>query len=219
MIGNKLLAAMIILCLGLIACTTTTVDEYRETSDRLALQSGDKVVVLGRRHASNYETEPDFIACIGKKLSNATNLNIVSEPDFMDSVYPWFEPRTAPLGLKRMGKMLNEPMIASRIRSQNIHYIIWVDGNTETTDSEGSISCAIGPGGGGCFGFASWEKEGIYEAVIWDLENMTENGRVKVKAKGSSYMIGLGLPVPIIAQVQDQACEGIGKQLRSFFTG
>jgi hypothetical protein len=211
--------AMLLFYTTLAGCTTTTVDEYRESSGPLSLQSGDRVVVLGRRHASNYETEPDFISCIGKKLGKTTDLNIISEPDFVDSVYPWFEPRTAPLGLKRMGKMLNEPMIGSRIRSRDIHYIIWVDGNTETTDREGSISCAIGPGGGGCFGFATWEKQGVYEAVIWDLENMTENGRVKVKAKGSSYMIAVGLPVPIIAQVQDQACEGIGKQLRTFFEG
>ncbi len=202
---------------SLIGCTTTTVDEYRESSAKLALGNADKIVVLGRRHASDHETEPDFIGCIGQQLDQATALNIVSEPAFMDAVYPWFEPRTAPLGLKRMAKMLNEPMIASRIREQNIHYMIWIDGSTETTERQGSVSCAIGPGGGGCFGFATWEKQGVYEAVIWDLVNVAEHGRVKVNAKGSSYMIAIGVPIPIIAQVQDQACEGIGKQLRSFF--
>ena len=114
--------------------------------------------------------------------------------------------------------MLNEPMIAERIRAQNIRYMIWIDGSTQTTNSEGSVSCAIGPGGGGCFGFATWEKEAVYEAIIWDLDNTSENGRVKVTAKGSSYMIAIGIPVPIIAQVQDQACEGIGKQLGTFFS-
>lgn len=215
----SLITAIASLYVVLSGCTTTTVDEYRESNEQLSIQSGDKVVVLGRRHASDHETEPDFIGCIGKELGKATALNVIEEPAFMDSVYPWFEPRTAPLGLKRMSKMLSEPMIATRIRSQNLRYIIWIDGSTETTDREGSVSCAIGPGGGGCFGFATWEKQGVYEAIIWDLKDMAEHGRVKVNAKGSSYMIAIGLPIPIIAQVQDQACEGIGKQLRTFFTG
>ena len=208
-----------ILCAGMVAsCTTTTVDEYRETSSKLNLISGEKIVVLGRRHASNHETEADFITCVGRKLTADTRINVVGEQMFVDSVYPWFEPRTAPLGLKRMTRMLNEAMIAEPIRSQHIRYMIWIEGNTETIDREGSVSCAIGPGGGGCFGFATWEKQGAYEAVIWDLVNMVENGRVKVNARGSSYMIAIGVPVPIIAQVQKQACEGIGKQIRSFFS-
>lgn len=210
-------AASLVLVLG--ACTSTTVDEYRESSERLQLKGNETVVVLGRRHAANYETEPDFIDCIGKKLGRGTSLRVIGEPEFMDLVYPWFEPRTAPLGLKRMGKMLAEPMIGTRIRGQHIRYMIWVDGNTETTDREGSVSCAIGPGGGGCFGFATWEKTGSYEAVVWDLGDLAEDGRVKVEAKGSSYMVAVGLPIPIIAQVQDQACEGIGKQLKTFFAG
>lgn len=200
-------------------CTTTTVDEYREDSKRLDLKNGEAIVVLGRRHAAQYETEPDFIECIGDKIGSAARVDVVAEPEFMDATYPWFEPRTAPLGLKRMGKMLREPMIAERIRGRHIRYMIWVDGSTETTDREGSVSCAIGPGGGGCFGFATWEKEAVYEAVIWDLSTLLEQGRVKVKAKGSSYMVAVGLPVPIIAQVQGQACEGIGNQLGTFFAG
>ncbi len=199
------------------SCTTTTVDKYHETNLKLNLTGSDNIVVLGRRHYSDYETEPDFIACIGKRLVKGKNIGVISEPAFMDSVYPWFEPRTAPLGLKRLNKMLNEPMIAKPIHAQNIRYMIWIDGSTQTTDKEGSVSCAIGPGGGGCFGFATWEKEAVYEAIIWDLNSITENGRVKVNAKGSSYMIAIGLPIPIIAQVQDQACEGIGDQLKTFF--
>lgn len=214
---GKLIAAILSAAMAT-GCTTTTVDEYRETNSKLNLVNGDKIVVLGRRHASNHETETDFISCVGRKLAADPRIEVVGEQVFVDSVYPWFEPRTAPLGLKRMARMLNEAMIADPIRSQRIRYMIWIEGNTETTDREGSVSCAIGPGGGGCFGFATWEKQGVYEAVIWDLANLVENGRVRVNAKGSSYMIAIGIPVPIIAQVQKQACEGIGKQIRSFFS-
>lgn len=178
----SVVAASLVLVLG--ACTSTTVDEYRESSERLQLKGNETVVVLGRRHAANYETEPDFIDCIGKKLGRGTSLRVIGEPEFMDLVYPWFEPRTAPLGLKRMGKMLAEPMIGTRIRGQHIRYMIWVDGNTETTDREGSVSCAIGPGGGGCFGFATWEKPAAMKRLsgTWAIWPRMAGSRWKPRA-------------------------------------
>lgn len=209
--------SLVVTLLALGACTTTTVDEYRENSTTLSLDNSERVVILGRRHYADYETEPDFIDCIGEKLNADREVSVLPEREFVDLLYPWFEPRTAPLGLKRLAKILNEPMIAQRFNNQGLRYMIWIDGSTETTDRDGSVSCAVGPGGGGCFGFATWEKTGTYEAIIWDLQTLKESGRVKVEARGSSYMVAVILPIPIIAQVQDQACDGIGQQLRTFF--
>ncbi|MEZ5528751.1 MAG: hypothetical protein R3E57_02225 [Porticoccaceae bacterium] len=212
-----LLCAMLILPL-LSACSTSThIDEFRMSSKQLDLNGGEKVVVMGRRHAGEYETEPDFIDCIGGKLAGGGQVPVVPEQQFLDSFYPWFEPRTAPLGLRRMGKMLEDPLIAERLQQVGIRYMIWVDGNTETTEKNGAVSCAIGPGGGGCFGFATWDKASNYEAIIWDLKKLDEKGRVKVDTKGSSYLLAVGAPIPFIAQVQGEACEGIGKRLQGFF--
>lgn len=196
-------------------CTRTVIDEYRESGRALPLGRSEQVVVLGRRHDGEYETEPELIQCIARRLDD--RLPVVSEQTFIDRVYPWFEPRTAPLGLRRLQKMLDDPDVGPRLRETGVRYMIWVDGNTETTDRGGSMSCAIGPGGGGCFGFATWEKTASYEAVIWDLGEVREGGRVKVDAKGSSYVIGVLAPIPIIARVQNSACEGLGRQLREFF--
>lgn len=49
------------------ACTTTRVDESRVES--AALGGGEKVVVLGRRHNSEYETEPEFVRCVGRGVA------------------------------------------------------------------------------------------------------------------------------------------------------
>lgn len=198
-----------------VGCTHTVIDEYRESGRALPLGRGEQVVVLGRRHDGEYETEPELVQCIAGRLDD--RLPVIPEQRFIDQVYPWFEPRTAPLGLRRLQKMLDDPEVGHRLRETGVRYMIWVDGNTETTDRGGSMSCAIGPGGGGCFGFATWEKTASYEAVIWDLGEIREGGRVKVDAKGASYVIGVLAPIPLIARVQHGACEGLGKQLRAFF--
>ncbi len=208
-----------LLLLIMAGCTSTTVNEHRATLKPLQLAGKEQVVVLGRRHAGQYETEPDFIDCIGGKLARTERLQVVDEQRFLNDLYPWFEPRTAPLRMGRLEALMEEPLVADRIRSMGVRYMIWVDGNTETSESDGSISCAIGPGGGGCFGFATWEKISDYEAVVWDVKQLTDMGRVRVDAKGSSYLFGVVAPVPIIARVQGQACDGIGNQLRSFFAG
>ncbi|MEJ2415660.1 MAG: hypothetical protein P8Y45_01750 [Exilibacterium sp.] len=98
----------------------------------------------------------------------------------------------------------------------HVRYIIWVDGNTETTNSAGSIGCSIGTGGAGCFGFGTWDKESDYEVSIWDYKNLQTLGKISADASGTSYMPAVVIPIPLIARVQANACKGIGVQLRSF---
>lgn len=216
--STALFSLALLLMLSLAGCSTSTViDEYRRTNTQLDLNKGEKVVIMGRRHAGEYETEPDFINCISNKIASHGKLSVVPEQEFLDSFYPWFEPRVAPLKLKRMSRMLEEPIIAERVKALGIRYMVWVDGNTETTDKSGSFSCAIAPGGGGCFGFATWDKASIYEAIVWDLKQLDEKGRVKIETKGSSYLLAVGAPIPFIAQVQSDACKGIGNRLKGFF--
>ena len=203
------------------ACsTTTTIDEYRDSGVRdITLGDNESMVILGRRHLGDHETEPDLISCIGKRLNRKLGLDIVKEPEFLNQMYPWFEPRTAPLKLPRMDRLMKDDTIANQIAAMGVRYMVWVDGNTETTDSSGSLSCTISPAGGGCFGFASWDRLSSYEAIIWDIQEMEEKGRVRVDTEGTSYLIAVVAPVPFIAQVQTEACEGMGKQLATFFDG
>ena len=135
----------------------------------------------------------------------------------MDKFYPWFEPRIAPLNLNRMRIILKNTIVTQQIKELGIRYIIWVDGSTETVEESGSMTCGMAPSGG-CFGFKSWDKSSSYEATIWDLNNLTEKGRIKVDSKGSSYLLGVGPPIPLIAQVQGVACEGISGRLSGFFS-
>lgn len=195
---------------------TTTVDEFRSNTNPIAIGAGEKVVILGRRDAGHYETDREFVNCIADKIET-DSIQVLPEEQFIDSIYPWFEPRTAPKGLSRLKRLLEEPVIRKRVKDQGIRYLVWLDGKTETQNKGGSISCAIGPGGGGCFGFASWDKASIYEAILWDLDDFSEKARVRVDTEGTSYLIGAVAPIPLLSPVKSDACAGLGNQLRSFF--
>ena len=138
--------------------------------------------------------------------------------EFMNTFYPWFEPRTAPMSLKRFQALRNKPLFAQRLRESSLRYIVWVDGQTETVDKAGSISCAVGPGGAGCIGFGTWDDTSTYEASVWDLQKMDIVAQISAEASGTSYMPALIVPIPLIARVQSAACDGLATQLKTLFS-
>ena len=203
---------------ALFGCSaTTTIDEYRPTGEAIELDANERVVVLGRRDAGHYETDREFIGCVGDKIRGA-NIQVLPEQEFIDAIYPWFEPRTAPKGLPRLKRLMQDASVKTQVDKRNVRYLVWLDGATETLDSVGSISCAIGPGGGGCFGFAQWDKVSVYEAIVWDLNELTEKGRLRVDSEGTSYLIGAVAPIPFLTPVKSDACSSMGNQLKNFFS-
>lgn len=217
---NKLILLFIslVMSVSLVGCgATTSIDEYRPNNSIMEINSDESVVILGRRDAGHYDTDREFISCVASKMKGA-DIGVLPEQQFIDSIYPWFEPRTAPKGLKRLTRLMQDPEIKNQIDLQGVRYLVWLDGSTETHDQGGSISCAIGPGGGGCFGFAQWEKSSIYEAIVWDLNALTEMGRLRVDSAGTSYLIGAVAPIPLLSPVKKDACSSLGKQLKKFFT-
>ncbi|MBB6522389.1 hypothetical protein [Pseudoteredinibacter isoporae] len=201
---------------ALSACTSVTIDEYQNAQAELG--NNDRIVVLGRRHSPEYETEPDLISCVAKTIaSNNSGVTVIPEKQFVDELYPWFEPRMAPMQPKRLATLIKEPKLKEKINDFNLRYLVWVDGNTQTTNSSGSVGCAIGPGGGGCFGFGSWDEKSDYEASVWDYQKQSLVAKVSADAKGTSYMPALVVPIPLLARVQSNACKGLGSQLREIF--
>ena len=206
-----------ILIFILTACnTTTTIDEYRSFDEGVTVSSEETIALLGRRDAGHYETDDEFVACVGDKL-RLLNLNVLPERRLIDALYPWLEPRTAPKGLLRMRQLIQEPLINKAITERGIRFLVWLDGSTETLDRSGSISCAAGPGGAGCFGFATWDKASVYEAIVWDLSNVSEVARVRVDSEGTSDLIGAIAPIPLLTPVKSDACKGLSSQLEAIF--
>ena len=197
-------------------CVDATIEQFQQS--QAVMTSGDRIVVLGRRQNNGYETEVDFVDCVGGALARGdAAVAVVPETQFVDELFPWFEPRTAPLRTEDLPGLLSNPLVSERIERQGLRYLVWLDGSTNTTDQTGSMTCTISPGGGGCFGFVSWARDSSYEASIWDLQTHENIGRVSTDASGTSYMPALIVPVPIIARVQTQACGGMANQLKQFF--
>jgi hypothetical protein len=196
---------------------TTTIDEFRPNAEPLEINAGEKVVILGRRDAGHYESDRDFVGCIGKRMRGSA-LTVIPEQEFIDAVYPWFEPRTAPKGLPRLKRLMEEPVIRKKVAEEEVRYLVWLDGEAETQGHLGSMSCTFGPTGGGCFGYSQWDKVVFIEAIIWDLEDLTEKGRIRVDSEGTSYLIGVVAPIPFLSPVKSDACSGLGDQLKSFFS-
>jgi hypothetical protein len=197
------------------ACVTSNVDQsvYNEPTAGIGDAS---VVILGRRHGSDYETEPDFVRCVGQYIaSRDSSLQVIGEPEFLNTLYPWFEPRTAPMHPGDIERLLTQKPVREKMAALKIEYMIWLDGSTVRSDGSGSMACSLG----GCFGFGTWTQDSNYEATIWDFTDRTEVGQVNTSATGQSYMPAVIVPIPIIAPVQGTACDGIGEQLLAFLSG
>ena len=214
---NKAAISYVLTCF-LASCTSTTVDEFRQ--GETGIESDESVVILGRRQASDFETKSDFVECVGKGMSQGENaISVVPEREFVDAMFPWFEPRTAPLRATDLEQLLAEDVVAQKMNEFGIRYMVWVEGFTETTGRTGSISCTIGPGGGGCFGFGTWEDDANFDARVWDVNSLRNVGTINADATGQSYLPALVVPIPLIARVETNACNRLAAQLKDFVNG
>lgn len=197
-------------------CVTSTIEQVRESET--GMTDGDSVVVLGRRNRpSQTQTELDFIECVsGNMAGGSSGVAVITEQAFMDAMFPWFEPRTAPLNTSELPGLLQQPALAERIREIGLKYLVWVEGSTRRTSQAGSLSCTATPGGAGCFGFLTWDNDSNYEASIWNAHTAKTAGRISSEAAGTSYIPAVVVPIPIIARVQSSACSKLAEQLKIF---
>jgi len=141
----------LLLCIlaGLSACTTTEIDQFRQADTQI--NSDESIVILGRRHSNSYETELDFVECVGNVVASGNDgINVIPESVFLDEMFPFFEPRTAPMRTDHLEQLMQQDVAAEKLEDFGVEYIVWVDGLTQRSGESGSISCAVGPGGGGC---------------------------------------------------------------------
>ncbi|MEX2367330.1 MAG: hypothetical protein WD601_12060 [Pseudohongiellaceae bacterium] len=209
---------VIFLALAGSACTVTEIDEFRQGAT--GITSDESIVILGRRQNNNYETESSFVDCVANVVTSGNNgINVVAEREFLDAMFPFFEPRTAPMRTAHLEQLMAQEIAVNRLQEFGVEYIVWVDGITQRSDQSGSITCTVGPAGGGCFGFGTWQDDSNFEAEIWHLDSQSAVGSISTDANGQSYMPAVVIPIPLIARVEANACSGLGNQLKQFING
>jgi hypothetical protein len=193
------------------------IEESRELATNIS--KGERVVILAKPQIEGAGAEDTFMDCVGQNLADGKRLQVHDNNEFVDRMFPWFEPSTAPAKPEAMSALLARPGVAEQISESGVRYVVWLDGGTRKTDGGGSLACGAAPGGAGCIGFGWWQKESAYEATIWDLKQAKSAGSVGTNVTGTSAIVGAIVPLPFIARVQATACNRMSHQLRSFFTG
>ncbi len=211
---NRLIFVVFVV-IGIGGCASTRIEEARHA--HTGIRSDEALVILGRASYNDRQTEESFTECVADSLARGDDpIRLIPQDEFKDNLYPWFEPRTAPSTAQDLAELFAEPGVRERIREARVRYLAWIDGDTVTTDQGGSFSCTISTFGGGCFGMSYWEEDASYEASIWDLENLNTAGNISADSRGTSYLAGLVVPIPIMARPGNAACKGLAKQLREF---
>ncbi len=206
---------LVLPCVVMTACSTALVEDTRQTAT--GIRAGEGVVIMPRSYHLGNETEEKFIDCIGTAIGRGSSaLRVVPTNEFIDALFPWFEPRTEPSDTKELPDLLERPGVAEMIADKGVRYLIWLDGDTEKIAGGGSLSCAAGPGGGGCFGFAWWQNDSKYEANVWDLAALESAGTVSADVNGKSYLPAIVNPIPLLARTRSKACKGLADQLKTF---
>lgn len=206
------------LALGSAGCMSARVEESRELPTQIA--AGEAVVILAKPQIEGAAAADDFMDCVGRGLASGARPVPVRDNDaFVDSLFPWFEPATAPARPEAVAEVLARPGVSERIASTGVRYLVWLDGDTRKTDGGGSLACGAAPGAAGCVGFGWWENESDFEAVIWDLKSAKSAGSIGTNVTGTSAIVGAVVPLPFIARVENTACKRLAGQLQDFFQG
>jgi len=196
-------------------CVTSRIENIREGNT--GLKEGEGIVIMAKSYHLGNETEAKFINCVGKSIGRGSSgLRVIPNNEFVDALFPWFEPRTAPAETKGLPTLMSRPGVAEKIKDKGVRYVVWLDGDTDKVAGGGSMSCAAGPGGGGCFGFAWWQNDSNYEASVWDLSGLEDAGTVSADISGTSFLPAIVVPIPLLARTQNKACNALADQLRLF---
>ena len=117
---------------------TSHVEDDRATVTGLG--SGESVVIMAKSYHQGNQTESDYVNCIESSLrSGSKGINVVPRQQFVDRLFPWFEPRTVPADTKGLPGLMERPGVKQAIADMGVRYVVWLDGDTERVAEGGAV--------------------------------------------------------------------------------
>ena len=84
-----------------LSCGCVTARMEQQKSADTGITDGEAVVVMARSYHLGNETEGKFTDCVGDALGKGREgLAVMPDEQFVDALFPWLEPRTAPAEAK-----------------------------------------------------------------------------------------------------------------------
>jgi hypothetical protein len=159
-----------------------------------------------------------ILQCVENALhKEAPNLKIVPYKKFRNSMFPWFEPRTAPTSAEELTELFAKPIVLTRIDELKVRYVVAIGGGTQTSE-EGWGGVVGGPHGAVLIVGADVNKQTSLDVKVLDLELARPIAETKVTARGQG---GFGLIVLIpyvsIPQTESVACKKLAEQITTIF--
>jgi hypothetical protein len=166
-------------------CVTSRVEGVRESQTGIA--EGEGVVIMAKSYHLGNETEAKFIACVGDAIGRGSaGLRVVPNNEFVDALFPWFEPRTAPAETKGLPDLMQRPGVPEKIAEKGVRYVVWLDGDTDRVAGGAVFQCWSAAAVVSVLPAAERLK---YQASVWDLTGLENAGSVSADVSGTSFRL------------------------------
>jgi hypothetical protein len=153
-------------------------------------------------------------ACLIEEINdNGLSLQTVPLHSLRDQLYPWFSRNNYPRRLNELELIIQEPAVKERLQGLGVQYVLRWDGETNVSPKEGQLYMTPY----GIIGYESADKTSVIRADLLAVED----GRVVTSfesiREGSASLLGLVfLPLPLIDDTEEDACEDITRQVDHF---
>lgn len=202
---KELLGCILLVFIAVAGCATSAVRENHEKSKEISRLHKVAVIPLGKR-------SDDVTDCVKNTLQRiCPALQFYPHEEFVDMLYPWFEPDTAPKSKEDLEALFKNRLVQERIASLDVRYVITISGGTSQSKFEGWMPDYFTLG----TGYQTAERKTDIYATVCDLKEATlplttESHRYQTH----KYLWWLVFPIYIYPAITETpACNEIGEKL------
>jgi hypothetical protein len=217
---SQIIAFLSIVIIAVGGCTTSNIRDAQEKSIEIAPTQIAAVIPLG--HLAD-----DIADCVQQTIQGfCPALKFVHRKEFVDTLYPWFEPGTAPQSKEDVNALFNKRLVRQSIAKLGVRYVITVGGGTFQADEGGTfdhyrdtswLDLAVGAG----VIYSTTDRKTDIFATVCDLEEATLILKTESHKQAThKYLTWMILPLYIKPAITETpACKEIGEEVVKQISG